>query len=319
MPDVAVHLSFGEEVRRSLPPEIQRVLSPDPYAFALLGPDIWFMHKPWIRRNGRGRRMHTTRTGQFLTQLALEARDSQDPTLVFSYLAGFLCHYALDSTAHPYVIRLTTTEYPLPGAHRAFEHTLDVKELERAGLWGERHPMTAHAFRAIRLPRALQPALDAAYQKTYGWTGCWASLNRAYGRFRFLYRLMENPRGLGVLLTKLTGAPALKSVIYACSPFADVDVENLAHRPWAHSHDDSLISRESFPDLREKARLKAVRVIRAAYDYIFSGTLSEADLRAEIGHDSYLSGLPMGDPRSLTVPSMMPADDPDPSAPSRVR
>ena len=62
---------------------------------------------------------------------------------------------------------------------------------------------------------------------------------------------------------------------------------------------------------------------KGTYNYmapeVFNGTLSEADLRAEIGHDSYLSGLPMGDPRSLTVPSMMPADDPDPSAPSRVR
>ena len=67
MPDVAVHLSFGEEVERSLPAEIRKVLESDPYTFALLGPDIWFMHKPWIRRNGRGRRMHTTRTGEFLS------------------------------------------------------------------------------------------------------------------------------------------------------------------------------------------------------------------------------------------------------------
>ena len=73
MPDTAVHLSFGEEVRRSLPGDLQRSLSPDPYAFALLGPDVWFMHKPWIRRNGRGRRMHTTRTGEFLLRLAQEA------------------------------------------------------------------------------------------------------------------------------------------------------------------------------------------------------------------------------------------------------
>ena len=313
MPDVAVHLSFGEDVRRSLPPEIQKVLSPDPYAFALLGPDIWFMHKPWIRRNGRGRRMHTTRTGQFLSQVAVEARSSQRPDLVFSYLAGFICHYALDSTAHPYVIRLTTTEYPLPGAHRAFEHSLDIKDLERAGLWGERHPMTGHAFRAIRLPREIRPALDAAFEKTYSWKNSCRSLNRAYALFRFLYALMENPRGLGVLLTRITKSPALKSVIYAESPFAGLDVENLEHRPWAHSNDEALVSRESFPELREKARLKAMRIIRAAYDYVLKDSLSEEDLRREIGCDSYLSGLPMGDPRNLSVPSMLPSDDPDPA------
>lgn len=312
MPDVAVHLSFGEDVRRSLPPDIQKKLSPDPYAFALLGPDVWFVYKPWIRRNGRGRRMHTTRTGQFLTQVALEARKDKNPALVFSYLAGFICHYALDSTAHPYVIRLTTTEYPLPGAHRAFEHSMDVLDLDRAGCWGERHPMTHHAFRAIRLPRELRPALDAAYEKTYGWQSSWRNLNWAYWFFRFLYRLMENPRGLGVLLTRITGSPTLKSLIYSESPFAGVDVENLAHRSWAHSHDDSILSNESFPDLRERARQKALRIIQTVYDYVFTGSVSESALKEQIGNDSYLSGLPMGDPRSLSVPSMMPADDPPP-------
>ena len=312
MPDVAVHLSFGEEVRCSLPPEIQKTLVPDPYNFALLGPDVWFMHKPWIRRNGRGRRMHTTHTGQFLSQLALEAQKSDQPRLVFSYLAGFLCHYALDSAAHPYIIRLTTVEYPWPGAHRAFEHTLDVLELERAGLWGERHPMTGHAFRAIRLPREMRPALDAAYKQTYGWINSWRNLNRAYWFFRFLYSLMENPRGLGAWLSKVTRSPKLKSLIYSESPFAGMDVENQEHRPWPHFHDASVLSSESFSDLREKARLRAVEMIEASWNFVFNHNISRSSLEARIGNDSYLSGLPMGDPRSLTVPSMMPSEEPDP-------
>ena len=311
MPDVAVHLSFGEEVRQSLPPEIQRSLLPDPYEFALLGPDVWFMHKPWIRRNGRGRRMHTTRTGKFLVCLAEEAARSKAPEAAYSYLAGFLCHYALDSVTHPYIIRMTTTEHPLPGAHRAFEHTLDLLQLERDGHLGQRHPMTRNAFRSLRLPREIQPAVDAAYRRVYGWEHSWSSLNRAYRLFRFLYARMENPRGLGVFLTRLTGSPKLKSVIYAASPFNGMDVENLEHRPWAHSHDDTLISRESFPDLRETARQKAVRAIEAAWAYVFSQTLDLPGLASRIGDDSYLSGFPMGDPRSLTVPSMMPSDDPE--------
>ena len=314
MPDVAVHLSFGEEVERSLPPEIQKVLQPDPYTFALLGPDIWFMHKPWVRRNGRGRRMHTTRTGEFLGRLADEAiKSGENAAGVFSYLAGFICHYALDSTAHPYVIRLTTTEYPLPGAHRALEHSLDILELQRTGTWGERHPMTKHAFRSIRLPREIGSALDTAYLQTYGWVNSRRILNRSYRLFRFLYSLMENPKGIGVLLTKLTRSPFLKEMIYSESVFNGMDVENLEHRPWAHSHDDSIIYTDSFPDLREQAGQKAVRIIQAVYDYVFLHRITKADLEAQIGNDSYLSGLPMGDPRNLTVPSMMPSEEQDPS------
>ena len=59
MPDVAVHAAFGREILASLPEEVREYLLPEPYTFALFGPDIWFMYKPWLRREGRGRRMHT--------------------------------------------------------------------------------------------------------------------------------------------------------------------------------------------------------------------------------------------------------------------
>ena len=59
MPDVAVHAAFGREILASLPEEVREYLLPEPYTFALFGPDIWFMYKPWLRREGRGRRMLT--------------------------------------------------------------------------------------------------------------------------------------------------------------------------------------------------------------------------------------------------------------------
>ena len=104
MPDVAVHAAFGREVLASLPEEVREYLIPEPYTFALFGPDVWFMYKPWHRREGRGRRMHTGKPGLFLTTLLCRAESSASPVEMFSYLSGFLCHYALDSIAHPYII-----------------------------------------------------------------------------------------------------------------------------------------------------------------------------------------------------------------------
>ncbi|MBP5728396.1 MAG: hypothetical protein J6Y48_15105, partial [Clostridia bacterium] len=98
MPDVAVHASFGREVLSSLPEEVRETIVSEPYTFALFGPDVWFMHKPWRRREGRGRRMHTTKTGLFLSSLLRRAAVSASRKELFSYLAGFFCHYALDST-----------------------------------------------------------------------------------------------------------------------------------------------------------------------------------------------------------------------------
>ena len=108
MPDIAQHHVFGKDVRASLPAEVRSFLLDTPYVFALFGPDPWFVYRIWKRRSGRGRRMHTTKTGDFLAALALRARDGSARQEMFSYLAGFLCHYALDSAAHPYIVWRTT-------------------------------------------------------------------------------------------------------------------------------------------------------------------------------------------------------------------
>ena len=122
MPDVAVHAAFGRDVFSSLSPEIRQVIRPQPWTFGLFGPDLWFMYKPWRRREGRGRRMHTTRPGAFLTGLLKRSAASSHREELFSWLAGFFCHYALDSTTHPYIIYVTTEEYHYPRCHMSFEH-----------------------------------------------------------------------------------------------------------------------------------------------------------------------------------------------------
>ena len=86
MPDVVIHAEFGREVRQALPDAVRSVLEDAPWTFALFGPDVWFMYQPWKRREGRGRRMHTTRTGQFLMALARQAKASRCPPMGRSVL-----------------------------------------------------------------------------------------------------------------------------------------------------------------------------------------------------------------------------------------
>ena len=76
MPDVAVHASFGREVLASLPDEVRETIVSEPYTFALFGPDVWFLYKPFGRHESRGRRMHTTAPGLFLLSLLRRAGTS---------------------------------------------------------------------------------------------------------------------------------------------------------------------------------------------------------------------------------------------------
>ena len=311
MPDPAVHASFGREVLASLPQEVQDTIHADPYTFALFGPDVWFMHKPWRRREGRGRRMHTTKTGAFLLALYRRASVSACRAEIFSYLAGFFCHYALDSVTHPYIIWVTAEEHVFPRSHMSLEHALDVAEIRRDGFGNTNHPVTDHYFPAVRLPECLRPDLDAVYEQVYGWKNCWAALNLSCRRYRRCYRVMEHPRGLSARVTRLVRKDVLRSLIYSESHFHTLDPENTEHRSWRHPFDPDQVSSESFPELREKARRYAVELILAAYRSLYHGEGTEESLAALIGNRSYLSGLPVDDPRNLRIPSLLPSCDAD--------
>ncbi len=306
MPDVAVHSAFGREVRAVLPEEITERIREVPYTFALFGPDLWFMYQPWKRREGRGRRMHTTRTGEFLTALARRAGQSRHPEELFSYLAGFLCHYALDTETHPYIIHMTEERTHFPRGHMSFEHTLDRLEMERAGVWGEKHPVTDHYFPKLRLPECMREDIDAVFSDVYGWKNCWKALNIACPRYRACYRMLENPKGLFSRTAGWTGHPSLRSMAYAHSHFEGEDVENTRRGEWAHSHEPSEKSTADFNEMREKARKNAAEMIGMAYRYIFLRDVSEEDLARRIGSRSYLSGLDENDPRNRAVAFLLP-------------
>ena len=308
MPDVAVHAAFGREVLASLPEEIREYLLPDPYTFALFGPDPWFMYKPWHRREGRGRRMHTGKPGLFLSSLLRQAGNSDARREMFSYLSGFLCHYALDSIAHPYIIYVTAEERVFPRSHMSLEHALDAFEIRRGGYGAEKHPVTKHYYPLVRLPESLRPDLDAVFEEVYGWKNCWKALNRSCRRYRLCYRFLENPRGLAARLARLTKRDVLCSMAYSESQFLSADPENTEHRVWKHPFDPSLSFSDSFPELREKARQFAVQLITAAFRLLQydEGTLESVS--ALIGNNSYLSGLPADDPRNYRVKSLLPPE-----------
>ena len=264
------------------------------------------MYQPWKRREGRGRVMHTTKPGAFLMALADRARTSASPDGMFSYLAGFLCHYALDSGVHPYVIHVTEEQYDFPRCHMSFEHSLDMQELRRASADGQRHPVSGSYLPACRLPKGIRGDIDEVFSSVYGWNHCWSALNHSFRRFRLVYRVIENRRGLFSRLARLTGSPLLKSLSYSESHFNGMDVENLEKREWRHSHDESVSSTASFSDMRADALDRALALISAAYRYVFSSGLSREEFAGFVGNRSYLSGLDAEDPRNLKFPSLLP-------------
>ncbi len=110
---------------RSISCLIMGANGPDPlYCYQMYNPFRKYEMTPLADK------MHDENTGKFLKNLFLRARtDAQK-----DYCLGFLCHYAMDSTIHPYVRYVTESygsAFNIPSGHQFFETALDSLLSER--------------------------------------------------------------------------------------------------------------------------------------------------------------------------------------------
>lgn len=248
MPDIVVHTRFGAEVLDRLELEVDRRV----YDFGLMGPDPYLFYHWYVppfrnRVNRYSAVMHTKRTGDFLIELSRRARESLE---VFSYLCGFLCHYALDSTAHPYINRLAKYRSIM---HMAIEHRLDV--------------LSGGDIRIPPfLPQSMREDIGGAIEQIYGWDDAWDKLRDGRRDMASCYRIAADESGK---LDRLTGR-------------THTDLRLLSYRSKALDGLDL----SGFDPLYRRALDDAVRFIAAAQTYV-GGNLDESTLREVIGSRSY--------------------------------
>ena len=314
MPDMVTHWHFARRTAEALPHPVRLRLERDIYLFTAHGPDVWFSYKFLDRRRvhpevRRADRMHTSDTGRFLLTLAECARSCRGRTRdeLFSYLAGFLCHYSLDTTCHPYIMTKTGICDDTPatlryrGKHMKLEHGIDcllLREVYR--VTPARYSFARHMLPLRRLPESLHGPLDRVYKAVYGWDDTWRDLNTAIRWHRLFYKLLRDPTGiLNLVLTRMdnghSGYDLSQLSFHGREPDPALDVLNRSHRPWHHFCDRSIVSTKSFPELFADAKdLAAARIIACA-DYIYSDAPLPTEL---IGNLSYDTGLACGDPRA---------------------
>lgn len=288
MADLAVHYYFGQSVLSSL--QGQCSIDKGTFEFALSGPDDWFYCFTDRKKCPRGVYMHRYKTGAFLQALAAEP-------VLFSYCAGYLCHYLLDAASHPYILARTgyydgTRETrPFRGNHMAFERALDrwileEKEGKTLGTDGW-HPMTDHML-GEPLPESLRQQINHAYYTAYRWEDVFPDLLMAKQQMRKYLYILENPGNVARAVTEIVRHPLLRPILYSREYYQGEDILNLSHAEWHHPKDVSLRSTLSFPELMEETRQEAVKVILA---------VSRGDLSL-IGNRSYLTGFDLDDIRN---------------------
>ena len=198
MPAIFTHVQFGREVVATLPPMFSDLVAKHPQCFYLgtQGPDLLFYHKPLKSKNNptrkKGWRLHEIPPEDFFLQgakLLLEDKENFDNADNFipqskeaAYLLGFLCHFTLDYSVHPYI-----DQHSVGGlSHGKIESELDKHRLKKLGK-PARGFNTATLFFPIEESKAASANILSVSEK---------DTKKALKTMRFINGLFSNKCGL---------------------------------------------------------------------------------------------------------------------------
>lgn len=317
MPGFVTHYLFGVDAYKMLPQnKIKKNIKKNHCAFALglQGPDVFFYYPPShiFHKQNIGDLAHRENTKAFFSYL-MESRSHYDNNpelqdIADAYLTGFLGHYTLDCTAHPYVYAFTNYDAENPpktvdyfGQHAYFETELD-NEL----LYAKRHMLpsefrqNATIFLTQTQRRVISEMLTYAYKNTYpDYKVHMLDVGMATRCMKLGTRLLRDPSGQKKVMVRLVeklllGRPLISPMVPSDLYQFVADPLNLTHKKWIHPW-TGVSSDESFINLYNKAQTHYNLRIVNFYALIDQGftAADQKEFMGEYGNRSFLSGEPI--------------------------
>ncbi len=301
MPDIYAHILCAEGALDRLPLEVTSIIKEymAPYRLGAQGPDFFFYYnaEPWNDDEGFskiGGRVHTESIDEFFITAADYIKEGKDSlpketlNLYISYLAGFLTHYALDSTAHPYIYY--TSGINAGNNHKYLEGSIDTLLMLYYGSRNSGKLIKQTQKNKVKIAEFISYLLSKVFDLKIPKH----KIAKSFDDISKIISMLYDPNHLKKpIISKLDKKLSLKGkVISAITPtklIKGVDYLNLKKKTWYNPSDDSIQSNESFLELHEKAKILSAELIKSMYTYV-SGEPSE--FPKNIGNKSYDTGLP---------------------------
>ncbi|PHV70212.1 hypothetical protein CS063_12090 [Sporanaerobium hydrogeniformans] len=321
MPDIITHYLFGLNTTQNLKHSPLHTIikeHPDLFFIGLQGPDFMYyaLQRQKLVYSHIGLKMHTEKTGEFiisaLSHLKRYEVTSKEFNELLSYMSGFLCHYILDSMAHPYIFYLggyyledTPETKKYEGLHKKIELAIDTILLEqRLSKKAHQFNINKYILSRAHLPSSLLTLYDETLFLLYGINNGGAIFKKSYEDTRLYYRLTSDSLGAKKTLLSSTRFLLPKAVAnhvhyfsyYNCvDPL--IDYLNSSKRVWLHPVTGNVYT-FSFHDILRNATKKSITLLQATYDFVNS-TLSYQEFKELLPNLSYLTGLPTTDTRPM--------------------
>lgn len=247
---------------------------------------------------------HSCLTRDFFLNLIKYIKDNNIKDKdTYSFLFGFICHYALDSTVHPYIIykaglfdKNNRSTYKYNNRHALMEAFIDMDMVYRRT---RKNPynfdLNRFCFDLREFSSDLKKTIDYAFYNTFGiknmstiYYKSLKQMNSAlflfrkdrYGIKKFIYKLVDS------FTTESTYR--FEAISYHVSLNDKHNYLNNNHSLWRHPVNYDVTSNESFIDLYLKAIKQAKIIMCASYDYLDGKSI---DLSKVFTNLSYTTGL----------------------------
>lgn len=321
MPDIITHYIFGlDTVKNIKHSSIYKIIKENRNLFfiGLQGPDPIYYHHLHGKNNKSfiASRMHNEKTGDFLVSslcyLKRYEPDSKAFCEVLSYLSGFICHYILDSMAHPYVFYLggryleeDPETHKYIGLHKEIELAIDTLLYEERFSSKISHfKIYKHILHDIPIPASICGLYDEMLFLLYGINNGGNIFSEAYKDTRKYFKLTYDPLGGKKALAHSLSPFFSKHITSFMNSFSyfncldkDFDYMNKSKHVWLHPVTGTVYT-FSFYDILRNAAKKSTLLLLAAYDFSIS-KLSADEFRLYLPNISYLTGLPTSDTRPM--------------------
>ena len=252
------------------------------------GHDIFFFTFNVLnhKTKGIGKYMHKNKTRDFFVNMITYIKDNnlQNNYEIMSFLYGYICHYCLDLTVHPYVTyktgifkRKDKNTYKYNSKHSDLESYIDAYMIfNKEKVLPNKFKIQKFCFNT-KVSKELSKLIDYTFKKTYGFNHMSICIKEGIFNMKILYGMLRyDPHkikkhiynGIDKILPK--SRTKLYPISYAYELNNNEYYLNLNHNKWYHPRYKKEVYTYSFIDLYNNALNMAINIINDVNDILYN-------------------------------------------------
>lgn len=287
------HAYFARDIYKKLDKNIKEKLDNSDENLKTYGQghDIFYFYYSFnlkkankIRKEAK--RFHRKETRNFFLNMVkyIKENNLENDSQSLSFLYGYICHYVLDSTIHPYVIykggifdKKKKDTYKYNSGHSNIETYIDSYMISvNENLKPGKFKNYKFCFNNTKNDNLIK-LINYTFETTYNLKNASKYFFRSIKIMKKLYHLMRyDPYKIKYLIYSLFDKISSKKIkkarpiSYAVNLDNNIYYLNLNHKKWTHPRYNNEIYTDSFLDLYNKAINETLRIINGVNEVLFN-------------------------------------------------